>query len=137
MNKAKKTISRNQKHELIMQCIYSKLSCDDADCNVNIDKISENIFKKNLDQFCQKTISETFQHLNEITAIVKQNLVNWRMERISNLAKAILFMSYAHYKYVETINKAIIIDIAIKLAKKYLDVNDYKFINGILDKILI
>lgn len=131
-----KKISRNQKHELIMQCIYSKLSYNDANCDIDINQISKKIFKKNIDNFCQKTISETMQHLDEISIIIEKKLVNWKIKRISNLAKAILFMSYTHYKYIEKIDKAIVIDIAIKLAKKYLDVNDYKFINGILDKIL-
>ena len=129
-------ISRNKKHELIMQCVYSKLSFDDIGYDININIISKNIFKKNLDKFSKNIILKIIDHFDEITLVIKKNLINWEFNRISNIAKAILFMSYAHYKYIEKINKAIIINIAIKLAKKYLDVNDYKFINGILDKIL-
>ena len=131
-----KEISRNKKHELIMQCIYSKLSFDDIKYNIDINILSKNVFKKNLDEFSKKIILETIKHFDEITSIIKKNLINWEFKRLSNVTKAILFMSYTHYKYIEKIDKAIIIDIAIKLAKKYLDVGDYKFINGILEKIL-
>lgn len=119
-----------------MQCIYSKLSFNDIKYDVDIDVLSKNIFKKHLDQFSKNIISETINHFDEITSIIKKNLINWKFNRISNISKAILLTSYAHYKYVEKIDKAIIIDIAVKLAKKYLDINDYKFINGILEKIL-
>ena len=44
-------------------------------------------------------------------------------------------MSYTH-KQVENSDKSIIINIAVKLAKKFLDKDDYKFVNGILDKVL-
>lgn len=137
MNKKKEEeISRNKKHELIMQCIYSKLSFNDIEYNVDINTISKNIFKKNLDKFSKNIILKVIDHFDEITLAIEKKLINWKFNRISNITKAILFMSYAHYKYVEKIDKAIIINIAIKLAKKYLDTNDYKFINGILDKIL-
>lgn len=131
-----KEISRNKKHELIMQCIYSKLSFNDIKYNININNLSKNIFKKNLDEFSKNIILKTFNHFDEIISIIKKYLINWKFNRISNITKAILLMSYTHYKYIEKVDKAIFINIAIKLAKKYLDDNDYKFINGILDKIL-
>ena len=45
-------------------------------------------------------------------------------------------MSYAHFYYVEKVDKRIVIDIAVNLAKKYIDDNQAKFINAILDKVL-
>ena len=35
------------------------------------------------------------------------------------------------------VEKAVVINIAIKLSKAYLGDNDYKFVNAILDKVLV
>lgn len=45
-------------------------------------------------------------------------------------------MSYTHFKYIETIDKAIVIDVAVKLAKEYIEEKQAKFINAILDEVL-
>ena len=45
-------------------------------------------------------------------------------------------MSYAHYYYVENVDKKVVIDVAVSLAKKYIEEKQAKFINAILDKVL-
>ena len=42
-------------------------------------------------------------------------------------------MSYAHYKYIGHVDKSVVINVAVELAKKYIDDKQAKFINGILD----
>ena len=59
----------------------------------------------------------------------------WNFDRLNLLEQAILVMSYTH-KQTQDTDKRIIINIAVKLAKNYLDKDDYKFGNGILDKVL-
>ena len=43
-------------------------------------------------------------------------------------------MSYTNFYFIEKTDKAVIINIAVELAKKYIDDKQAKFINGILDK---
>ena len=46
-------------------------------------------------------------------------------------------MSYAHIHYTDDdVDKSVVIDVAVRLAKKYLDRDDYKFVNAILDNVL-
>ena len=45
-------------------------------------------------------------------------------------------MSYAHFYYVENIDKSIVINVAVDLAKKYIEEKQAKFINAILDEVL-
>ena len=45
-------------------------------------------------------------------------------------------MSYAHFYYVEKIDKRIVINVAVELAKKYIEEKQAKFINAILDEVL-
>lgn len=60
-------------------------------------------------------------------------LKNWKWERLPLLTQAILLMSYTHFYFIEKADKAVIINIAVELAKKYIDDKQAKFINGILD----
>ena len=45
-------------------------------------------------------------------------------------------MTISEYKYVGDIDKPVVINVGVTLAKRYSDEKNYKFINGILDKIL-
>jgi N utilization substance protein B len=74
---------------------------------------------------------------NEINQLVKNNIgEKWSWERIKPILKAIIFSAYSEYKTLN-IAKKIVIDQAIINTKKYSDFNDYKFVNAILDKIII
>jgi transcription termination factor NusB len=54
---------------------------------------------------------------------------------VKPILKAILFSAYSESKTLG-IDKKIIIDQAIVTTKKYSELNDYRFINAILDKII-
>ena len=45
-------------------------------------------------------------------------------------------MSYAHFYYVEKVDKKVVINTAVDLAKKYVEEKQAKFINAILDGVL-
>ena len=60
----------------------------------------------------------------------------WKFDRLNRLNQAILLLSLAHYYGVGEVEKAVVINVAVSLAKKYLDDNDYKFVNAILDNVL-
>ena len=60
-------------------------------------------------------------------------LKKWKWERLPLLTQAILLMSYTHFYFIEKADKAVVINVAVELAKKYIDDKQAKFINGILD----
>ena len=57
--------------------------------------------------------------MNEIIKKIEPKLVNWTFVRLNRLAQAILIMSVAHYFYIGNVDKAIVINVAVVLAKKY------------------
>ena len=88
------------------------------------------------DYFVKANAVMTVKHLNEMKDAFRP-FMKWRFERLPLLRQAILLLSYSHYFYVDpTVNKGVVIDIAVKLAKRYLGENDYQFVNAILDKVL-
>jgi N utilization substance protein B len=88
------------------------------------------------DQYVKDCVAISLSKYGEIKNKYLPYLRNWKWERIPLLTQSILIMSYAHYYYIGNVDKKVIIDIAINLAKKYIEEKQAKFINGILEKVL-
>ena len=89
-----------------------------------------------VDDYIKNSISATLNNYGAIKQAFIPFLKNWKWERLPLLTQAVLLMSYAHFYYVEKVDKKIVINIAITLAKKYIDEKQAKFINAILDGVL-
>lgn len=131
-------LSRNQEHELIMTCIYDALIYAHMSEEFSVEEIMESVFEVDYDDisfFCKEMVIKSLAHINEIKKIFQDEMPKWNFDRLNLVEQAILIMSYTH-KTTQNVDKKIIINIAVKLAKKYLEKDDYKFVNGILDKVL-
>ena len=135
-------ISRNQSHFIIMTVIYDELAdfvmgggASSRNANELIEEIAETPFDE-VDPYIKRSVALTMQHYGEIVDAYKPLLVNWKWERIPLLTQAILLMSYAHFYYVEKVDKKVVINTAVDLAKKYVEEKQAKFINAILDGVL-
>ena len=135
-------ISRNQSHFVIMTVIYDELAdfvmgggASSRNANELIEEIAETPFDQ-VDPYIKRSVALTMQHYGEIVDAFRPLLVNWKWERIPLLTQAILLMSYAHFYYVEEVDKKVVINTAVDLAKKYVEEKQAKFINAILDGVL-
>lgn len=131
-------LSRNEEHELIMSCIYDALIYVNMNKEFSVEEIMCSVFDVEFDEismFAKEMVVKSLSHLNEIKNIFQEKMPKWSFDRINLVEQSILIMSYTH-KQIENLDKSIIINIAVKLAKKFLDKDDYKFVNGILDKVL-
>jgi len=134
-------ISRTQSNYIIMTAIYNELTdftfgeggiYRDAGeviasiCNCEVNEI---------DPFIYDSVMMSLKKYGEAKNAFTPYLVNWRWERLPLLTQSILLMSYTHYKYIEPnkVDKKVVINTAVELAKKYIDDAQAKFINGILD----
>ena len=131
-------LSRNQEHELIMTCIYDALLYADMEQEFSVEEIMTSVFEVNYDEisfFVKEIVIKSLAHINEIKNIFQEKMPKWQFDRLNLVEQAILIMSYTH-KQTQNVDKSIVINVAVKLAKKYLEKDDYKFVNGILDKVL-
>ena len=131
-------LSRNEEHELIMTCIYDALLYSNMDKEFSVEEIMCSVFEVEYDEisfFAKEMVIKSLSHINEIKTIYQANMPKWNFDRLNLVEQAILIMSYTHKK-IENSDKGIIINVAVKLAKKFLDKDDYKFVNGILDRVL-
>ena len=135
-------ISRNQENFIIMTVLYDEIADQSVGKGENFRDVNEIILEitevpfKEQSAYVQNMISSVLLHYGEIISAFQPHLKNWKWERLPLLTQAVLLMSYAHFYFVEKIEKNIVINVAIELAKKYIEEKQAKFINAILDEVL-
>lgn len=133
------SLSRNQEHEKIMTCIYDALICISLGDEFSLEDILEGVYRLSYDEiplFSKEIIIKSLTNIDQIKSVFQSKMKNWTFARLNTLEQAILLMSYTHSKIVQESEKGVVIDIAVKLSKKFLDKEDYKFVNAILDNVL-
>ena len=135
-------INRNQQHYIAMTVIYDCLNDYLAsggetfrDARDLISELCEAPYDE-VDPYIKSVVSFSLQKYGEIVTAFLPFLKKWRWERLPLLTQSVLIMSYAHFYFVEKVDKKIVINTAVNLAKKYIDPKQAKFINAILDEVL-
>ena len=132
-------LSRNQTHYIIMTAIYNELTdftFGEKQNYRNAEEIIASLCEcdiKDVDPYIIDSVMGTLHKYGEARNAFTPYLKNWTWDRLPLLTQAILLMSYTHYYYIEKVDKTVVINIAVNLAKKYIDEKQAKFINGILD----
>src|SRR5574344_249657 len=132
-------VSRNKEHELIMISIYDALLYTSNDEEFSLEDVMEAIYGESFEEiphFAKEVVVKSLSHLNEIKEIYQVQMPKWKFDRLNAIERAILLMSYTNFKLVGGVDKGVVIDRAVRLAKTYLDKDDYKFVNAILDNVL-
>ena len=135
-------INRNKQHFIIMTVIYDELNDFISgggktfrDARDLTSELCEMPYEE-VDPYIKSTIAFSLQKYGEIIEAYQPFLRNWRWDRLPLLTQAILLMSYSHFYFVEKVDKQVVINVAVELAKKYIEPKQAKFINAILDGVL-
>lgn len=114
---------------------YSKLERDKKPIDINLDDLKEACW---LLEYVKETGCGTETHQQQIDVEIDEHAHKWRTERMPSVDKNILRMAIYEYRYGKRdIDKALVINEALDLAKCYSAEESYKFINGVLDAALI
>ena len=70
-----------------------------------------------------------------IDTIISENLHNWKIDRISKVNLSILRLATYEILYDEQVPRAVVINEALEITRRYSDEKSVSFINGVLDKI--
>ncbi len=133
-------ITRNQQQEIGLAIIYSALSYVNADVVFDVEELIETISCTPIDEvpiFLKELTIKTLINIDKIINEITPKLVKWKFHRLNRVIQAILLMSYTHYFYIGNVDKRIVINVAIKLTKRYVVGDEYKFVNAILDEVLV
>ncbi|MGI6608177.1 MAG: transcription antitermination factor NusB [Erysipelotrichaceae bacterium] len=125
-------MTRREQRIRIMNCIYQYLLTEK-----DIDSIFEDNIDINDKESIEFIVTNTIGVINELDSLIKQIeplLIDYRFKRLGYIEQSLLLLS-AHQLNLKEIDKPVIINEAIEIAKQYCDDDAPGFINGILDKI--
>ena len=125
--------TRSELREIACNVLYQMYILDNAKLDYDInDLIKEQMEIQN--DFVYELVNGVTTNQKEISSLANKYLVDWEIDRLSKVDKAILSVGVYELKYTKT-PSIVAINEAIELANKYSDENVSKMINACLDKI--
>jgi N utilization substance protein B len=73
--------------------------------------------------------------LEAIDVLIEAHLAHWTSDRVGAIERAILRLAVYELKAGSDTAVPVVIDEAVKLAKRYCDNDSFKFVNGVLDAV--
>ena len=132
--------SRNAMQKVALWAVYDALTYRDMGLDIDVQHIVSSLCDQpyeECDYFVKAALVMALRHYEEAVAAFTAKMRGWTFDRLNRVEQAILLLAYSHFYFVEPeVEKGVVIDIAIKQAKTYLDEKDYKFVNAILDNVL-
>ncbi|MEK5335044.1 transcription antitermination factor NusB [Bacillus sp. FSL M8-0166] len=87
------------------------------------------------DPFFEELVFGVLEEKDKLDDMISRHLVNWKLDRIANVDRAILRLSVYEMVYQEDIPVSVSMNEAIELAKLFGDDKAPKFVNGVLSNI--
>lgn len=132
-------MNRKISREIAMKILYQMIINKDTyeNLKMNLSEIIEEKDLENVDyNYIDKIVMGVTNNMEELDKKIEENLVDWKLNRISKVNLCILRLSVYEMFYVEDVPKKVAINEAVELGKKYSDNKAHKFINGVLAKFL-
>ena len=83
-------------------------------------------------EYIRKAVSGIREKQEELDGYIAKYAINWRVSRISKVARAIMHVAMYEALYVEDVPVSAAISEAVELTRKYEDEDVVAFVNGIL-----
>lgn len=132
--------SRNAMQKVALWAVYDALTYRDMGLDIDVQDIVSSLCDlpyEECDYFVKAVLVMCLRHHDEAVAAFNAKMRGWTFDRRNRVEQAILLLAYSHFYYVDPeVDKGVVIDIAVKQAKGYLDEKDYRFVNAILDNVL-
>ncbi len=125
---------RSKARELAMQMLFLVDMNRDVDDDTILSMIQERIDDEELQKFSWSLFSGTIRNQDELDAQIQKAAKNWSLKRMTTTDRNLLRLGAFELHHLETPN-SVVINEAIKLAKKFGTEKSSAFINGILDKL--
>jgi N utilization substance protein B len=121
----KDKLSRREQREEIVKRLY------EMDINRDFSNVDSEY------EYVSETLDGVSSNLDYIDSIISKNLVNWRLQRLTFIDRAIIRCAVYEMEFLNTPSE-IVINEALNITRKYSDEGDNKmvgFVNKVLDNI--
>ncbi|MDR0817603.1 MAG: transcription antitermination factor NusB [Clostridiales Family XIII bacterium] len=132
---------RQNSRELLIQCIFQMSLTGDFSEDQKITFAREHTdgagMKKIPDKkYFNRGITAVRDHIETIDEAVEAASDHWKVDRIAKVDLAILRVATAEIRYMPDIPAGVSVNEAVELAKKFGGDGSFRYINGVLGKII-
>lgn len=128
-------MGRRQSRELALQMLFAA-EFDQKDIrNAGLMVIQTSDADLESKEFAKDLYLGVLLHLDELDETISKFLENWKLDRLFVIDRSILRLSLYELKFVPDTPASVVIDQAVRMAKKFGNDDSSKFINGILGAI--
>ncbi len=86
-------------------------------------------------RYADQLVRGIFECLDAVDARIAQASENWRVERMTPVDRNLIRMSAYELEFVNEVPRAVVIDEAVEIAKRFGTEDSSKFVNGVLERI--
>ena len=97
---------------------------------------NDNLVEQQDRDFANLLVNKYLENQQQVESLINNNLVNFVPERVYRVDRAILSTAVCELFYVKETPLAVVINEAVKMAKKYGTDKSYAFVNGVLKSII-
>lgn len=127
-------MTRKEAREQAFVLIFEKMFREDS--AQEILEYATEIREIEIDDYSKEIFLGVCEKKEELDAEISKHLKNWKIERISKVALAILRLAVYEIKFVESVPDSVSINEAVELSKKFSFAEDASFVNGVLGNIV-
>ena len=128
-------MSRRKARELALQFLYQLDLVEGGREEVAEVFWSQNPIAEETRQFAESLVDGYLQRASNIDEMIQRASKNWRLERMAAVDRTVIRLAVSEFLYTDT-PKAVVIDEAIEVARRFSTEDSAEFVNGILDAVL-
>jgi N utilization substance protein B len=131
-----KKYNRRFLREKILQILYA-YELNGEGLSLIMEGILTEIDDEQDKEFCRSVVNKVSANKKELDSKIEERVSNWELNRIATIDRILLRMGIAEIFYFPDIPPKVSINEVIEISKNFSTPNSSKFINGILDTILM
>lgn len=121
MSSTDPSVSRRGQRQELLKVLYAR-------------EVGGSYTPERMSDFQEEIVEGVQQHQSDLDEALSEHLTDWRIDRVHPIERVLLRMG-AYEIFHTSINKAIVINEAVELAKQYGHDSTASFVNGILDNL--
>lgn len=133
MSDSKKKLSRHEQRVAVFQLLFeTPFRGDESPADIFLAESAERDFGDYA--YIKDSYLKAEEKLGELDSLIAEYAVGWKIERLSNTARALLRLAIYELLYSDVPPK-VVINEAVEIAKEYATEDEASFANGILNRL--
>ena len=128
---------RRKARELALQCLYELESPGKEPDRVLDDQAARRRSAPASEEYARRLVAWTREEAAATDAAVAERVEHWEPERLSLIVRLVLRLCLAEGRHAPEVPTRVILDEAVELARKYDGDEAARFVNGVLEPLLL